>query len=213
MAAVAGIGDDTGEAGADLRLDGGNEFAQCMAIIRIAGQCRDMGDELAALAAVDRGGDADLDAELIGAVCLALADAFDLGGMERIDFGAGLTALLAMDAPGEMQRSGEVALELGTSFDLALDVADDGTEIGSQRAQRLIGAVELMGMGVTLMLDQRMFADPRVSTQRASSPLTSRHIGIGSWVANRQRLESGAQYKKSAQCGIPTVYGKKDGVI
>ena len=71
-----------------------------------------------------------------------------------------------------MQRPGEDALELGASFDLALDVADHAAEIGFERAQRLVGALELMGMDVTLMLDQRMLADPRIglAQQDASSP-------------------------------------------
>jgi hypothetical protein len=38
-----------------------------------------MGDELSALGAVQRGGDRHLDAELVGPMRLALADAFDLG--------------------------------------------------------------------------------------------------------------------------------------
>ena len=81
-----------------------------MAVTRAAGQCGDMGDELAALASVDRGGAADLGPKLIGAVCLALADAFDLGRMEQINFWPALAAVLAMNATGEMQRAGKDVL-------------------------------------------------------------------------------------------------------
>jgi hypothetical protein len=45
-----------------------------------------VGDELAALAVLERGGDADLDAELVRPMGLALADAFDfrrMQGMQR----------------------------------------------------------------------------------------------------------------------------------
>jgi hypothetical protein len=129
-----------------------------------------MRHELAALAPVDRGGDADFDPELIGAVGLALADAFDLGGVERINFGSALAAILAMNPAGEMPRPREDALEFGASFDLALDVADDAAEIGSERAQRLVGALELMGVGLTLMLDQGMLADPRVRLAQCDAP-------------------------------------------
>jgi hypothetical protein len=45
-----------------------------------------VGDELAAFGAMERGGERDLDAELVRPMRLALADAFDLGGVQRIDF-------------------------------------------------------------------------------------------------------------------------------
>ena len=51
----------------------------------------------------ERGGERHLDAELVGPVRLALADAFDLGRMQRIDFPAALAAGAAR-APGEGQR-------------------------------------------------------------------------------------------------------------
>ncbi|GLS36975.1 hypothetical protein GCM10010869_25670 [Mesorhizobium tianshanense] len=69
-----------------------------------------MGDELAAAAALQRGGDRDLDAELIGLVGLTLADAFHLGSVQGIDLLAALALALVPDAPGKRQRQGE---ELG----------------------------------------------------------------------------------------------------
>ena len=63
-------------------------------------------------------------------------------------------------AAGEHQRMGEDALQLGLALDLAHDVANDPAEIGSDRLQRPVGALELFGMGVALMGDQRMFAHP-----------------------------------------------------
>src|SRR6266702_2832005 len=49
-----------------------------------------MGDELAACGMPHRGGDADLDPELVGTVRLALADAFDLRALGRMAaFGSG----------------------------------------------------------------------------------------------------------------------------
>lgn len=72
VAAIAGVGDDPAEIGADRGLDGGNDGGQRVAVIGIAGQRLDMGDELAAAAALQRGGDRDLDAELIGLVALPL---------------------------------------------------------------------------------------------------------------------------------------------
>jgi len=50
----------------------------------------------------------------------------------------------------------------GVAFDLAGNVADDTPEIGSMRLQGALGALELLGVGVALMLDQRELADPRI---------------------------------------------------
>ena len=72
-----------------------------------------------------------------------------------------MLALLAHPA-GEHERMGEGALQFSLALDLAHDVADDPAEIGSDRLQRPVGALELLGVGVALMGDQRMFADPRV---------------------------------------------------
>ena len=48
VTAVAGIGDDGGDAAADLGFDRRYDLAQGVAVTRAAGQCGDMGDELAA---------------------------------------------------------------------------------------------------------------------------------------------------------------------
>ena len=47
MAAVSGIGDDALQANADLLGDFRHYLRQCMAVIRVARQSRDMGHELA----------------------------------------------------------------------------------------------------------------------------------------------------------------------
>src|SRR3546814_12270854 len=79
--------------------------------------------------------------------------------MERIDLGATLAPVLSVDAAGEMQRPGEDLLQLALALDPALDVADHAAELGFERPERLAGALELMGMGVALVLDQRALAD------------------------------------------------------
>ena len=38
------------------------------------------------------------------------------------------------------------------------DVTDDAAQIGLEPAQASVGALELMGMGIALMLDQRQLA-------------------------------------------------------
>lgn len=115
-----------------------------------------MGDELTSLAAMNRGGDADLGPELIGLVCLALADAFDLGGAQAVDLGTALAAILPVDAASQMQRPGKPRRQIFLAFDLTLDVSDHAAELGLERPERLAGALELTGMGVTLVLDQRI---------------------------------------------------------
>ena len=57
---------------------------------------------------------------------------------------------------------GEDALQFSVAPDLAHDVARDLAEIGSDRLQRPVGALELFGVGLALMGDQRVFADPLV---------------------------------------------------
>jgi hypothetical protein len=72
-----------------------------------------------------------------------------------------MLALLAHLA-AEHERMGEDALQFGVAPDLAHDVARDPAEIGSDRLQHPVGALELFGVGIALMGDQRVFADPLV---------------------------------------------------
>src|ERR1700689_5718704 len=105
VAAIAAIGGDAGKAGADLRLDLWDDRRQRVAVVRITRQGLGMGDELAALGMMERRGDGNLDAELVRAMRLALADAFDLGGVQRIDLRSPL--VLALLAPPARQHQGE----------------------------------------------------------------------------------------------------------
>jgi hypothetical protein len=52
--------------------------------------------------------------------------------------------------------------EIGPVRDLALNVANHTAEHGSDPAQRLVGALELFGVGIALQLDQRQLADPGI---------------------------------------------------
>ena len=69
-----------------------------MAVIRISGQRLDMGDELAAADALEWGSGRDLDAEFIGLMGLAHADALDLRSMQGIDLPAPLALALVPDS-------------------------------------------------------------------------------------------------------------------
>jgi hypothetical protein len=81
-------------------------------------------------AALEGGGDADLDAELVGLVRLALADASDLGSVQGVDLGAALAAFLREHASRQGEQAGELRLEPWVVLDLADDVANDAAGIG-----------------------------------------------------------------------------------
>ena len=96
-----------------------------MAVIGIAGQRLHMGDELAALGAADRGGDRDLDAELVRPMGFAFADALDLRRVQGIDLRPALMLLLFAHAPRQRQQLCERRFEAAVVLNLAAYVADD----------------------------------------------------------------------------------------
>jgi hypothetical protein len=72
--------------------------------------------------------------------------------------------------------------DLGVGLDLAHDVARDPAEISADRLQRPVGALETLGVGIPLMGDQRMFADPLVGLAQpdagSSSPASPGARGL-----------------------------------
>ena len=72
MAAITGIGVEALDLVADEPLDRRDDRCQRVAVMRISRQHLGMDGELAALAALERGGEAHLDAEFVGLVRLAL---------------------------------------------------------------------------------------------------------------------------------------------
>ena len=80
---------------------------------------------LAALAALQGRGDANLDAELVRLVGLALTDALDLGSVQAVDLGAALAALLIAYPPRQAQHPSKRGLPSGVAVDLAGNVAHD----------------------------------------------------------------------------------------
>lgn len=130
-----------------------------MAAVGIAGQRRDMGDELTTAAVI---GDRDLDAAFIGLVGLAFADAFDLGSMQGVDLPAAFTLAQVPDAAGQRQRQTEGRHKFRPPGDLASDVADHRTQHGAQPLELPVGPLALLGVSITLILDQRDLADPRI---------------------------------------------------
>ncbi len=135
VAAVAGVGMQPLDGVADNLLDRRNDARQRVAVIGIARQRLCVDSKLAAFATFERRGDAHLDAELIRLVRLAFADAFDLGRVQAVDFGAALAALLRVHAAGERQQTGEFRLQPGLSAILRSDVADGAAEKSFKLAQ------------------------------------------------------------------------------
>ena len=88
--------------------------------------------ELTAGGMLDGSGDAHLDAELVGPMRLALADALDLGRMQRLDLAPALMPVLGQHTAG--QAPGEDLLQSLARRDAPSDVADDPAEMGLQLA-------------------------------------------------------------------------------
>jgi hypothetical protein len=176
VAAVSLVGKDACDGVADERLHVRDHGCQRVAVIGIAGQRLHMSDELAALAVLEGGGNAHLDAELVRPMSLAFADAFDFRRMQGIDLRPALMLLLLVYAPRQQQQLCERHFEPAGVLDLAANVANDAAEIGAQLLEHPVGALELLGMGITLMLDQSELADPRIGlTQPHSMALRQPH--------------------------------------
>jgi hypothetical protein len=93
---------------------------------------------------------------------LAFADSFDLPRVQGIDLRPALTLLLLANAPRQRQQLCKCRFEPAVALDRVADVADHAAEIGPQRLQLLVGAFELLGVGIALMLDQGELAHPRI---------------------------------------------------
>ena len=78
---------------------------------------------------------------------------------------------------------------------LAPNVADDAAEIGLELSQAAISALELLGMGIALVLDQRELADPQVGLAQ---------IDAGSWASRTS--SSRARFNSLASVGNITAW-------
>ena len=88
----------------------GDDRPQGVAVERIAVQRLGVQHELAALGLGRRRRDRHLAAELVGRPGLALADALDLGGVQRIDLVAALAVVLEAHPVSQGQEIGEALL-------------------------------------------------------------------------------------------------------
>ena len=174
VAAIALVDMDAAGFDPGQLLQLGDDRPQRVAVERIAVQRLGMEHELTAFRLGRRRRDRHLAAELVRGSGLALADALDLGRMQRIDLRATLTMILEPHPAGQGEQVGEALCERIVPGDLAADVADHPAEPDAQELQFAPGALELVGMGVAADHDRRPLGHPPIA-------LPQRHI-----VASRQ---------------------------
>ena len=113
-----------------------------------------------------RDGDRDrhLAAELVGRPGLALADALDLRGVQRIDLRPALALILEADPLTAKARSGAKRFgERRVAGDLAADVADQPSQARAQELELAVGALELVGVGIAPDHDRGPLGDPQIA--------------------------------------------------
>ena len=97
---------------------------------------------------LQRRGDAHLHAELVRCSGLAFGDAFDFGCVQGVQL-VFVFAGLREDAAGASEQVADLGLCLrGQRDELSRDFALDSSHPDAQRAQRLLHALELLGVGV-----------------------------------------------------------------
>ena len=101
-----------------------------------------MGDELTALAALDRRCHRDFDAEFIGLVGFAFADALHLRCVQAVNFLPPLLGPLRMDPLSQRQFWCEGRPQIGVVFDLTTNIAHHSAELRSKSLQRPVGTFE-----------------------------------------------------------------------
>ena len=163
VAAVAGIGEDAFERGAGELFDLGNHGLKRMAIVRPPRQGLGVDGELPALATVQRCRDGNLDAELIGFVGLALADAFHLGRVQGVNLGQEVALLLRHHPLAQPQRAPEHILQRRIAFGLALNVADGAAKESLEFPKLAARPLELLGVSIALVLDQGALAEAHIT--------------------------------------------------
>ena len=104
-----------------------------------------------------------LAAELVRRAGLALADALDLGGVQRIDLVAALAVVLEAHPVGQGEQIGETLLQRLVAVDFAADVADHPAQSGAQELEHPPGPLELMGVGIAADHDRRALGHPDIA--------------------------------------------------
>src|SRR5215469_3561904 len=102
-------------------------------------------------------------AELVRRPGFAFADAFDLGGVQRIDLGAALPVILETNPYRQGKQVGKALLERLIAGDLAPDVADHAAQAGAQELELAPGPLELMRVRVAPDHDRSAFGEAPVA--------------------------------------------------
>src|SRR5215207_7850234 len=82
--------------------------------------------------------------------------------LQRVELPATLALALILDPASPRERQREHVCEFLSADDLASDVADDAAEHRAEAPQGSGGPLELLGVGIALVPDQRDLADPHV---------------------------------------------------
>jgi len=117
---------------------------------------------------------------------------------------------LALARAGRAQRPGEDFFELGIAVDASPDVADNVAQIGLEPAQASVGALELIGMRIALLLDQRQLPTRGRRTWRAWSSIRrcsrlAAHVGVELRSSMRTK-RSRARFNSLASVGNITAF-------
>jgi len=132
-----------------------------VAVEGITIQCFGVQHKLAAFRLCRRSRHRDLAAELIRRPGFALADAFDLGGVQRIDLGATLPVILETHPHCQGEQVGEAFLESLVAGDLAAEVAGHAAKPNAQELEFAPRSLELVRMGVAPDHSPRAWATRR----------------------------------------------------
>src|SRR5262249_59421512 len=110
-----------------------------------------------------RGCPRHLAAELIRRPGFALADALDLGSVQRIDLGAALPVILETHPHRQGEQVGKALLERLVARDFAPDVADYAAQPNAQEFELAPGPLELVCMSGAPDHDCSMLGDAPVA--------------------------------------------------
>ena len=185
------------------RFQLGDHRPQSVAVERISVQCLGVQHKLAAFRLAGRGCHRHLAAELVRRPGFALANAFDLGGMQRIDFGTALPVILKAHPHRQGEQAGKAFLEGFVARDLAPDIADHAAQPDAQELERAPSPLELVRMRVApnhecgalgdapIPLPQRHVVAPRQFDQFFQGAMAQPRIGR---VRDRFRLHRGVDH-------------------
>ena len=173
MAAIAAVDDGQIRAlvGQDFHLF--HRRAEGMTVVGVARKAEHADHE----ALVQRGGDADLAAELIADARLALGDAVDPGLMQGVDL-VGPLGLLVQQLRDlcELGDDPMPQVSFGDVIEVAAQIAHDTARIALQPFQCFAHALELLGMGIAANLQRQPRAKAGVGlTQLLPGLLRQRH--------------------------------------